>query len=268
MSVEILKRRRSNSDTLHSLSKRQKQSPAISVVGPEDDPATENFTLSSPEHSKNHLLFSQRGSWWRGPKALRRLAVFGDSYSYTGEDTWTAMFPVHEYSGISLWNYSKAGATAAEDLDVQVGRFLLLWLGINDCGSMDEGDLDDVVEHLFDQVHRLYTNSNIRNLLFVDVPPIECSPGGRPHYGELSSRVHRWNELLKEQVEDFASSSRHASVYLFSSHSLLLPLLRTTDGRPRDHLNGGEIWADDLHLTSVLHRIIAESGLGLFKLLE
>jgi hypothetical protein len=44
---------------------------------------------------------------------------------------------------------------------------------------MSADELEDVVEILFDAMHELYVKAGARNFLIVDVPPLDCSPGGK-----------------------------------------------------------------------------------------
>ena len=79
---------------------------------------------------------------------------------------------------------------------------------------------------------------------------------------DIKDRVHAWNELLKNQANDFAKGSDMATVFIFSSHHVLTEVLDDpidfdfTEDDPE--MEGASIWADDLHLTSTVHSIFAE----------
>jgi hypothetical protein len=49
---------------------------------------------------------------------------------------------------------------------------------IFDGRSVSTDELEDILEHLSDIVHTLYVKAGARNFLFVDVPPLDWSPGG------------------------------------------------------------------------------------------
>ncbi|KAL0067327.1 hypothetical protein AAF712_005554 [Marasmius tenuissimus] len=208
---------------------------------------------------------------------------------------------------VAIHNFSVAGATAEDDLEDQLSRYLSLpskpwtsspkaisygmycplhrdfnrsslttnsrhhtlnlpvfFLGINDCGRTQECLVGEVVEKIKEVADRLYTDADARNFVFVDVPPIDRSPQGA-ELGRseiIEARVQTWNEELQTQVSQFVEDTPTAKVSCFSIHDVLSAVLDdpeeydfTADDTTAE---SGEIWADDLHLTSSVHRIIAE----------
>ena len=109
-------------------------------------------------------------------------------------------------------SYASRGATARDDLASQVDQFFMehpekspsptersetlygmpsintifkpflllkvLYLGINDCGTILGCEFESIIESIFESVHRLYIKAGARNFLFIDVPPIDRTPGG------------------------------------------------------------------------------------------
>ena len=79
---------------------------------------------------------------------------------------------------------------------------------------------------------------------------------------EIRDRVQTWNKLLQEHSTNFGLSSREATILLFSAHRVLTDVLDDPleydfhEDDPTDE--GGSIWADDLHLTSEVHDIVAK----------
>ena len=79
---------------------------------------------------------------------------------------------------------------------------------------------------------------------------------------EIAARVETWNELLRNQITEFASSSKEATICLFSSHQVLTKVLEEpleydfSEDDPT--IEGGSIWVDDLHLTSEVHDILGD----------
>lgn len=74
---------------------------------------------------------------------------------------------------------------------------------------------------------------------------------------DIQERVRAWNELLRSQANDFAKGSDKATIFIFSSHHVLTEVLDeplhfdfTEDG---PEMEGADMWADDLHLTSNFH---------------
>lgn len=55
---------------------------------------------------------------------------------------------------------------------------LVVFLGINDCGTTECDGLESIVETLFDALHNLYVKAGARNFVLIDVPPIDRSPQG------------------------------------------------------------------------------------------
>lgn len=55
---------------------------------------------------------------------------------------------------------------------------IVIFLGINDCGSTDSDELEFVIETILDTVHDLYVKAGARKFIFVNVPPIDRSPQG------------------------------------------------------------------------------------------
>ena len=78
----------------------------------------------------------------------------------------------------------------------------------------------------------------------------------------IQDRIITWNSALQAQTAEFGSSSAEATVLLFSPHRVLTDVLDDpleydfSEGDPSDE--GGRIWADDLHLTSEVHDLLAE----------
>ncbi|KAJ7470725.1 hypothetical protein FB451DRAFT_350182 [Mycena latifolia] len=183
----------------------------------------------------------------------------------------------------TVHNFAFPGATAEDDLNDQLTRFLdlfkrpdakspppldpekstyLLWLGINDCGRTAVDDLEPIVESIIDAVHVLYTRASARNFVIFQVPPINRSPSVTDSAEEVDQRITIWNDLLRAQVLEFANNTKNANVSLFSAHEVLSEILDDPSqfdfsvNDPTDE--GGAIWKDDLHLAPAVHAILAK----------
>jgi len=55
---------------------------------------------------------------------------------------------------------------------------LVIFIGINDCGTTEGDELDTIVENIFDALHHLYVKAGARNFILFDIPPIDRSPQG------------------------------------------------------------------------------------------
>ncbi|KAI0074731.1 hypothetical protein K474DRAFT_1507171 [Panus rudis PR-1116 ss-1] len=185
-----------------------------------------------------------------------------------------------------IHNLASPGATAQDDLVDQVSRLFALFpkkdspnakprlnpdkttyfvfIGINDCGSNDEDDLEPIIETIDDAVHDLYVKAGARNIILIDVPPIDRSPQAISTgiSEEIGERVRRWNDLLQAQMAEFGTNSQEATILMFSSHQVLSDVLDDPSeydlSEDDPEIEGGGIWADGLHLTAEVHDIIAE----------
>ncbi|KDQ56113.1 carbohydrate esterase family 16 protein [Jaapia argillacea MUCL 33604] len=234
---------------------------------------------------------------WPGWASIQDLVIFGDSYSSTprsdelAAETESRNWVEHiahsrrTSSGdvIEFHNFASAGDTAEDDLADQLKRFFaqfpakvsqksgpplnpgktlyVIWIGINDCGRTWEDDLEEIMEVVSDALHDLYVKAGARNFLLVDVPPMDRSPGGVDQQTELAGRCSTWNTLLRSQASSFADESKQASVVVFSAHRVLSDILDDPTeyefGSDAPEEDGGEIWSDELHITSAVQGIIA-----------
>lgn len=101
-------------------------------------------------------------------------------------------------------------------------------MGKNDCGCTEADNLEAAIETVFDADHDLQSKVSAKNFVFVDIPPIGCSPQGTMEPSRLASflrsnirssrsfrssnevkeRVEVWNELLKERATAFGSEAK------------------------------------------------------------
>ncbi|RPD74508.1 hypothetical protein L226DRAFT_582184 [Lentinus tigrinus ALCF2SS1-7] len=249
------------------------------------------------------LIFNCPRTSWSGITSLKNVVVFGDSYSTpattepepndedeedaAGNATWVDHLQCRLGDRITAFhNFSFPGSTTEDDLETQLTKFFakfppkrspqsdppldpsrtsfVLHLGINDCGATDEDDLDEIVEKLLDAAHDLYVKAGARNFIFMDVIPIDRTPGAQATDSEdtMRSRVEVWNESLRTRVAEFAESSSRASVFLYSTHKTLTEVLDDPEefGYTVEDVTdeGGGIWLDDIHATSSVHKILAE----------
>ncbi|KAJ6561589.1 hypothetical protein B0H10DRAFT_1844566 [Mycena sp. CBHHK59/15] len=179
---------------------------------------------------------------------------------------------------VSVRNFSFPGATAQDDLDDQLGRFFAVCppkkapdskpaldptntcyvfsLGINDCGRTDEDDLDEIVEKILDAAHRLYTKAGARDFIFIDLPPIDRSPRYVFYLLYILPTIPYVHSSVRVLTRD-----AKATVFCFSAYAVFTDILNN----PVDYefeeddttYEGGAIWADELHATSAMHKIMA-----------
>lgn len=82
----------------------------------------------------------------------------------------------------------------------------------------------------------------------------------------MINRTIAWNDSLRLRVAEFADETPHASVFLFSTHAVVSAVLDDPGayGLRSDDVAraGGQIWEDELHLTTELHKVLAERLVG------
>ncbi|KAL1688376.1 hypothetical protein GGG16DRAFT_116112 [Schizophyllum commune] len=205
--------------------------------------------------------------------------------------TWADFIPeLIDIRAEQIKNFSTPGASAEEDLDEQLARFrssrasrsaeatnsgdnlslssatFVLFFGINDCGQNTADRLGPIVDRIVDAAQSLFTRFGARTFVFVDVPPTDRAPAAvRMECGDtVCGRVNAWNDSLRSKVAGWAESTAgtRAKTYLCSSHEAITSVLNNPEkyGFSKEDVaqEGGEIWLDDLHLTSAVHRILAE----------
>ncbi|KAG8809576.1 hypothetical protein FRC17_003379 [Serendipita sp. 399] len=125
--------------------------------------------------------------------------------------------------------------------------------------------IDEIVETLFEHLDRLYLGAGARNFVLLDVPSLDRSPGALDQE-EISSEIREsckeWNEAMKSGIRDFSKISKEANMRLFSSERFLSNILDSPEDYGFDEadtcLENGAIWADELHLATEVHRLLAK----------
>ncbi|KAG8776894.1 hypothetical protein FRC16_004365 [Serendipita sp. 398] len=196
------------------------------------------------------------------------LVQSGDSYSDSGNNDHTDNNPtwvqnLSECAGYInfVHNFAEPGSTAELDLAKQIAslsseeyilggyisRSTAIWMGINDC------------------VEKLYLEAKVRLFLFVDVPPMDRTPGALHQHAqeELQERCRVWNDLLYvTALDESAGTSSRAMVLSFSSYAILSKILDdpTFYGFSDIDVSMGEgnNWEDMLHLRSNVHAILGK----------
>jgi hypothetical protein len=80
---------------------------------------------------------------------------------------------------------------------------------------------------------------------------------------DLKETCDTWNSLLSSYIRTFTAETSQATMLLFSAHAVLTGVLDDFvefDFSESDvEEAGGGIWLDEIHLTSAVHSIVAES---------
>ncbi|KAL1664851.1 hypothetical protein GGF50DRAFT_54019, partial [Schizophyllum commune] len=203
--------------------------------------------------------------------------------------TWVDFLPEYlDMQPYRIHNFSMPGASAEEDLEEQLARFgnlyqsgdnpdrspptygtplltllTVLSFGINDCGQNTADRLAPIVDKVIQAAQKLLTQFGAKNFVFVDVPPTDRAPAAvRMECGDtVQGRVNAWNDHLRAKVTEWTSETQ-AKTTLFSSHEVITGILDEPEkyefSKEDVAKEGGEIWVDDLHLSSAVHRILAE----------
>jgi hypothetical protein len=79
---------------------------------------------------------------------------------------------------------------------------------------------------------------------------------------DLKEICDTWNDMLSSYINTFASESSQATMLLLSAHAVLTEVLddfvKFDFGESDVEEAGGNIWLDEIHLTSAVHSILAE----------
>ncbi len=78
----------------------------------------------------------------------------------------------------------------------------------------------------------------------------------------IGRRANVWNMQLNTRVSEFARETPKATVYTFSTHAALTEILDNPeyyDFVENDTMEeNGAIWADQLHATAAVHKILTD----------
>ncbi|QRV82804.1 carbohydrate esterase family 16 protein [Ceratobasidium sp. AG-Ba] len=134
------------------------------------------------------------------------------------------------------------------------------WIGIND---LHEGaDPTTTMNTIMQQQQSLY-DVGARNFILINMPPWDRSPMGAQIAG-LGPRVLAWNAMLADSTLTFSVAHQDASCLVFSSWDTMTTILnnpaRYNITEPTSI--GGDVWHDDLHITSFIHQRIANDMAG------
>ncbi|EKM55345.1 carbohydrate esterase family 16 protein [Phanerochaete carnosa HHB-10118-sp] len=142
-----------------------------------------------------------------------------------------------------------------------------IWIGINDCGYSGPDAVPPKLVKLFGLIELLYS-VGARNLMLIDIPPMDRSPAMRyPPRGKLS--FEEWNDRLRVHALDFAKTHVDATLTIYSSWATFTRVLNNPvalgfdadDGKRR----GGSIWVDHIHPTSKMHDEVAKDVVALLR---
>lgn len=79
---------------------------------------------------------------------------------------------------------------------------------------------------------------------------------------EIRTRIETWNRTLRALASGFAEAASQASVFVFSSNTVIGDILDNPEyyGFTEDDITEecGDIWLDDLHMTGAVHEVFAE----------
>jgi len=108
-----------------------------------------------------------------------------------------------------------------------------VWIGINDVGnSYQNANATSLRPHIFDVystvVDELYT-SGARNFLFINVPPVNRSPGTTSQGANVSAleetAIATFNAEIKTLVSNLTSTHSDAAAFLFDANTLFSTVL-------------------------------------------
>jgi phospholipase/lecithinase/hemolysin len=208
---------------------------------------------------------------------LATLHILGENIA--GGPSWvTYLTTEYNRSLILTYNYAANGAFTQQlkrqrDYDflrhagkkpswapwTSANSLFVKWIGINDIAvGLDVKNqletLDTVAESLYD--------AGARNFLFINIPPLDRSPGGK---GETTvrSQIADWNDGLVEMATELRENHSDVRVVVYDVAKLFAEVLDNPakygfkDGVSCNMFADDYVWFDSLHPTSAMHNVIA-----------
>ncbi|KAI8096485.1 GDSL lipase/esterase [Halteromyces radiatus] len=155
-----------------------------------------------------------------------------------------------------------------------------IWVGINDVGLLLNNPITslDVIIHRYRQlIDSLYDN-NARNLVLINVPPIDKSPKWAPPKtaSKMRALVKEFNEKIEQMVNDVVDQYHDGHFYLIDAWSIFTRILDNPNEygfgnvtgycpdwrQPEEHdcqPIAEYFWLNDLHPTTKVHAHFAQA---------
>ncbi|TRM62842.1 hypothetical protein BD626DRAFT_557770 [Schizophyllum amplum] len=227
---------------------------------------------------------------------LKTLVVFGDSFSATARRDLDAVYSAEEMTWVDflkshpdlrtpvIRNFAYPYATAKVDLGEQMAKFFtvyppgsrekilepttttyVFYFGINDCDVTLAEDVAPLVDKVLDAARTLRREVGATDFVIMDIPPLERSPEATGRTPENATQViaamDAWNKVLRVKVANFAQEAAGRTIRVFSPHAVFTAILDHPEeyGFTMEDTTkiGGAIWADEVHATPAVHKIVA-----------
>ncbi|KAJ5320083.1 hypothetical protein N7508_000366 [Penicillium antarcticum] len=225
-------------------------------------------------------------------------------FAFAGADISTEYIPLHHNYTLSLENqitqFTQYGHPALQKNKQTTNpkeTLVAIWIGINDISDSAKYPVPSFQEFyktltksLFASVESLY-DLGYRKYLFMNLPPLDRTPGNQADINPSpnATQVAWYNQALETQADAFGAGHGDVEVRVFDAHSRLAAML---DGPARygivnttgfcvgydqpdievEYLKYGcpvpleeYFWFNSGHLTSHVHRVLAEELEGWLK---
>ncbi|KZT35686.1 hypothetical protein SISSUDRAFT_1121437 [Sistotremastrum suecicum HHB10207 ss-3] len=226
---------------------------------------------------------------------LRRLVIFGDSYSSVkynskspspskenplgvkfpgitscerGTPNWVGHFikDARAPSDILVYDYAVAGHTT-DMLPDQSARFFREQAQSQTARSPRNivcfsSDHEEPIKRITSLMEDLY-NAGGRNFLLIDIPPMNRTPAATARRSSSGTIYQKFNAALRTAGNDFVVNHQRSTVLLFSSFDLFNQVLDEPEGFDFEKTDvaraGGGIWVDRIHPTTGMHKVVADA---------
>ncbi|CAO3598168.1 unnamed protein product [Absidia cylindrospora] len=149
-----------------------------------------------------------------------------------------------------------------------------IWVGINDIGLLVNNQTTSLTSlmHRYRQLISYLYHHDARNIVLINIPPIDKSPKWAPH--DTATRIHdlveEYNRKLYKMAKSIAKQHRHARIFFIDAWSIFNHMLNHPDMYGFRNVTGycpdwrhpeehgclpieNYFWLNDLHPTTKVH---------------
>ncbi|KAI0755172.1 hypothetical protein C8Q80DRAFT_415991 [Daedaleopsis nitida] len=199
------------------------------------------------------------------------------NFAFAGADIDKDLLPLHHNFTVDLVDEVKQWVSYASNVVPHPAAETLVawWIGINDTGDTLHNTTLDFkafweieMQSLFGAVRNAYTHNLRGTYLFVNVPPLERSPG---HLGNADAALYRqnildYNAALAAHTAAFARAHPDVTVLSFDAHAWFARVLDRADEYGFANVTGfcectdpSFFWYNTGHPTEHVHRLLAHA---------
>ncbi|TFK80442.1 carbohydrate esterase family 16 protein [Polyporus arcularius HHB13444] len=199
------------------------------------------------------------------------------NFAFAGADIDKSLLPLHHNFTVDLVDEVKQWVAYASNVIPHPAAETLVawWIGINDTGDTLHNTTlnfkafwETEMQSLFGAVQNAYTHNLRGTYLFINVPPLERSPGhiGAPDAGLYKQNIIDYNSALAAHVASFAHAHPDVTVLAFDAHAWFGQILDNAAHYGFKNITGfcectdsSFFWYNTGHPTEHVHRLLAQA---------